>query len=110
LAKKLGAPLEEFLAALEQEIEPARVAALPARAQGLLSQLGEALRKEVEKRDRAVEAAERPSPVREVRAVRFSDVTTVRRVRTLDEWDNIQRKLDERVRTLLRDFDVELEP
>jgi hypothetical protein len=41
--------------------------------------------------------------------VRLSDVATVRRVRTEAEWEELQKKLDERVRTLLRDFEVELD-
>ncbi|HXG33320.1 MAG TPA: BREX system P-loop protein BrxC [Bryobacteraceae bacterium] len=109
LGNKLAAVLEAFIAALDRETEPARVAALPARAQSLVSQLRDALRREIEKRIPPLEPGERPRPAREVRAVRLSDVATVRRVRTVEEWEGVQRKLDERVRTLLRDFDVELE-
>ena len=43
------------------------------------------------------------------RHVRFSDVATVRRVHTETEWDALLKKLDERVRALLKDFEVELE-
>lgn len=109
LAKELAAPLEGFVAAVDRETEPPQVAALPARAQRLVSQLGEALRRAVEKRTPPREAGEPPRPVREVRAVRFSDVATVRRLRNVADWEAVQRKLDERVRSLLRDFEVELD-
>jgi len=109
LAKELAAPLEGFVAAVDQETEPPRVAALPARAQRLVSQLGEVLHREVEKQTRPEERGKPAKPSRAVRAVRFSDVATVRRLCTEAEWDAVQKKLDERVRTLLRDFDVELD-
>jgi hypothetical protein len=108
LAKDLGAPLEDFLGTVDKETEAARVAALPARAQRLVSQLADALRREVEKRTPPAETGQPVRPVREVRAVRFSDVATVHRLCTVAEWEAVQKKLDERVRTLLRDFDVEL--
>jgi len=109
LAKDLGAPLEDFLGAVDKETEAARVAALPARAQRLVSQLADALRREVEKRTPPAGRGQPVRPVREVRAVRFADVATVRRLRTEAECEAVQKKLDERVRALLRDFDVELD-
>ena len=52
-------------------------------------------------------------PVREAKRVRFTDLLTIRRIRTEAEWDqmrgDLDKKLDQRVRELLRDFDVELE-
>lgn len=111
LASELAAPLEAFVTALDIETEPIRVAALPSRAQRLVDELGTRLRKEVEKRaPKPPEGAEQPPKApRETRRVRFSDVATVRRVRTEAEWEELQKKLDERVRTLLRDFEVELD-
>ena len=46
---------------------------------------------------------------RETRHVRFSDVATVRRIRTEIEWEALLKKLDERVRALLNEFEVELD-
>jgi hypothetical protein len=111
LAKEMAAPLDAFTMALDTETEPVRVAALPSRARRLVDELGTTLRKEVEKRAPKPPggAGEPPKPVREMRRVRFSDVATVRRVRTEAEWEELQKKLDERVRILLRDFEVELD-
>jgi len=111
LAKEMTAPFDVFVAALDTETEPVRVAALPSRARRLVDELGAALRRELEKRAPKPKegAGEPPKPVREMRRVRFSDVATVRRVRTEAEWEELQKKFDERVRTLLRDFEVELD-
>jgi hypothetical protein len=111
LAKEMAAPLDAFIVALDTEAEPVRVAALPSRARRRVGELGAALRKEVEKQAPKAPggSGEPPKPVRETRRVRFSDVATVRRVRTEAEWEELQKKLDERVRTLLRDFEVELD-
>jgi hypothetical protein len=48
-------------------------------------------------------------PPRETRRVRFSDIATVRRIRSLPEWEELLGKLDARVRDLLDQYDVELE-
>ncbi len=108
LAQRLAAPLDEFAAGLDAETEPARVAALPQRARKLVGTLGEAIRKEVERRTPPPPDAQ-PMAARAVRTVRLSDVTTLRRVRTEAEWEEILKKLDERVRELLRSYDVEIE-
>jgi hypothetical protein len=111
LAKEMAAPLDAFVAALDTETEPIRVAALPSRARRLVDELGVALRKEVEKRAPKPPGGggEPPKRTRETRRVRFADVATVRRVRTGPEWEELQKKLDERVRALLEEFDVELD-
>jgi hypothetical protein len=110
LCKPLAAPLESFTAGLDGEKEPARVAALPTRARRLVDELGRAIQSEVEKRQPPKEP---PKPPREARHVRLADVATVRSVRTETEWNqvrpDIEKRLDKRVRELLRDFDVELE-
>jgi hypothetical protein len=110
LAKEMAAPLDAFVAALDVETDPARVAALPARARRLVDELGAAIRREVEKRARKPPTDDvLPPPSRETRHVRFSDVATVRRIRTEAEWEALVKKLDERVRALLKEFEVELE-
>jgi len=110
LAKDMAAPIVAFGAVLDTETEPVRVAALPSRAQRLVDELAATLHKEVEKRapKPPEEAGEPPKPARETRRVRFSDVATVRRVCNEAEWEELQKKLDQRVRTLLREFEVEL--
>jgi hypothetical protein len=111
LAKDMAAPIDAFVAALDTETEPVRVAALLSRARRLVDDLGAALRKEVDKRELKppVGAEEPRRPMRETRRVRFSDVATVRRVRTEAEWEALLKKLDERVRAMLKEFEVELE-
>ena len=111
LAKEMAAPLDAFVAALDTETEPVRVAALPSRAERLVDDLAAALQHEVEKRapKPPTGGGKPPKPQRETRRVRFSDVATVRRVRSAAEWDDLLKKLDERVRGLLSDFDVELD-
>ncbi|WP_447972352.1 BREX system P-loop protein BrxC [Nitrospira sp. Kam-Ns4a] len=100
--------LDEFVARLDEETEPARVAALPQRARKLVGMLGEAILNEIEKRT-PPPVDEKPKPRRAVRTIRLSDVATLRLVRTEAEWEEILKKLDARVRELLRDHDVEIE-
>jgi hypothetical protein len=104
-------PLDAFVAALDSEVEPARVAALPTRARRLVDDLGEALEREAKKKKPVPPKgrSEPPKPARSTKRVRISDVTSVRHLHTEAEWDELRAKLDERVRTLLRDYDVELE-
>lgn len=111
LAKEMAAPLSAFVAALDAETHPARVAALPARAHRLVDELGTAIQREVQKRapESTIGESQPPPPLRETRHVRISDITTVRRVRTKPEWDALLKRLDERVLALLEEFDVELD-
>lgn len=110
LAKEMSAPLDAFVAVLDAETDPARVAALPARARRLVDELGVAIRREAEKRTpKAPGPAEPPQPPREIRHVRLADIATVRRVRTEAEWEALLKKLDERVRALLKEFEVALD-
>ncbi|MGK5084115.1 BREX system P-loop protein BrxC [Bdellovibrionota bacterium FG-1] len=109
LIKEMTVPLDGFLAALDTESDPVRVAALSVRARRLVDELAAALRKEAEKRAPKPPANEPAKPARETRRVRFSDVSTVRHVRSETEWEELKKKLDERVRTLLRDFEVEFD-
>lgn len=110
LANEMAAPLAAFVKKLDAETDPIRVAALPARARRLVDDLSAAIRCEVQKRALAPPTGEpQPPPARETRRVRFSDVATVRRIRTEAEWDVLMKKLDDRVRALLREFEVELD-
>lgn len=108
LAGTLAAPLDKFVRGLDEETEPARVAALPQRARKLVRDLWDEIGKEVEKRN-PPPPDERPQPARAVRTVRLSDVATLRRIRTEAEWEALVKKLDERVRALLEEFEVEIE-
>lgn len=110
LAKEMAAPLNSFVVGLASEKEPVRVAALPARARRLVDDLGFAIRREVQKRAPKPQGGDsQPPPPRDTRHVRFSDVATVRRIRTEAEWEVLAKKLDEHVRALLNEFEVDLE-
>jgi hypothetical protein len=109
LAKDMAVPMNAFCLALDTEVEPSRVASLPERARRLAGGLGEGIRKELENRAPKPPGGEPPKPAREIRRVRVSDIATIRRVQTEVEWEGLQKKLDQHVRALLRDFDVELD-
>jgi len=50
-----------------------------------------------------------PAPQRPLRVVRAADVATITRVSTVPEWEQLSKKLDEKVRGLLAEgMDVEL--
>lgn len=111
LAGALAAPLDAFLANLHVEGEPARVAALPDRARRVVDDLGRAIVREAAKK--APPAPRRPSeppkPARATRRVRLADLSSIRHLHTEAEWDELKNQLDQQVRALLRDCDVELE-
>lgn len=110
LAKEMAAPLETFIAGLDGERDPVRLAALPDRARRLVIELGNAIRRETDKQVKEPTSARSPAQgSRAIRRVRFSDIATVRQVRNEEEWKEVLKKLDDRVRVLLRDFDVELD-
>jgi hypothetical protein len=108
LAEELARPLEDEMNRLASVTLPAQVAALPARADGLIRQLGERIaelaRKKVESDPGPVKPA--PKPLKTLRA---HDVATVTRVATPEEWKTLRDKLDEEVTKLLaQGYDVEL--
>lgn len=100
----LAQPLLALREGLSAESLPARVAALPEQAAQAIRRLGVELQRQA--------AALKPEPVaptRQVQLLRSSDVTSVTRVTTPEEWDALQAKLDERVRALLAEgYIVEL--
>lgn len=50
-----------------------------------------------------------PQPTRKVRVIRITEVATVTKVSSEQEWEQLSSKLDQQVRKLLTDgFDVEL--
>lgn len=103
LAEEISKPLVALRDSLETVTLPAQVAALPGRAAQGVRQLGMRIVQETVK-----EEPEKPEP-RQVRRICASDVSTVTRVRTEAEWEELVAKLDRRVRLLLDDgYDVEL--
>jgi hypothetical protein len=110
LAKAMATPLDALVATFDSETDPARVAFLPTRSRRLVDELGAAIRREVQERTpKPDDDGLQPPLPRETRHVRFSDVATIRRIRTTKEWEVLAKKLDERVRSLLDQFEVELD-
>jgi hypothetical protein len=92
---------------------PAQVAAFPDRARQLVRNLGHRIAEEVAKEQRAERKPDGKTPPtpppRPVRLVRATEVASVTRVSTEQEWHQLNAKLDQRVRQLLAEgFDVEL--
>jgi len=116
LESTLSAALTQFRDTLDAATLPSQVAAFPERARTLVRSLGQRIAEEVAKKQRDQEkksgkgdgkTAPQP-PVRNVRVLRASEVSAVTRVSSVPEWEQLMSKLDQRVRQLLRDFDVEL--
>jgi hypothetical protein len=116
LVSSLSQPLVQMRDNLEATTVPAQVAAFPERSDQLVRNLGQRIAEEVAKKKPKPKTGEKeggktppPKPHREVRLVRATDVASVTRVSTPLEWEQLNKKLDERVRKLLTDgFDVEL--
>jgi len=117
LQSSLAEPLVQLRDNLDAATLPAQVAAFPDRARQLVRNLGQRIAEEVAKKQRPKpktgekERGKTPPtpPPREVRPVRATDVASVTRVSTDQEWEQLNKKLDQRVRQLLAEgFDVEL--
>jgi hypothetical protein len=116
LESSLSAPLVQMRDNLDATTVPAQMAGFPDRARQLVRNLGQRIAEEVAKKKPKPKMGETeggktapPKPPREVRLVRATDVASVTRVSTPQDWEQLNKKLDERVRKLLTDgFDVEL--
>jgi len=115
LASTLTAPLDSFVASIDEQQTPIRVAALPRTAEDQVRELGDKILAEIQKKQPVPE----PKPgggepdseqkSRKVQSVRATDVATVTRVSDVQQWEALQKRLDKRVRELLdKGFDVEL--
>lgn len=118
LAESLSAPLIQLRDSLDATTLPSSVAAFPERARTLVRTLGQRIASEIAKKQRPQPPGSgkggggtppAPPPTRRVRVVRISEVTTVTRISSEKEWEQLSSKLDQQVRKLLDDdFDVEL--
>jgi len=117
LESTLAEPLVNLRDALDGETLPAAVAGFPDRARGLVRQLGQRIAEAVAKKQKAEIPAggcdptdgNGPPPTRKVRVVRPTEIATVTRVTNSTEWEQLNTKLDQRVRELLDEgYDVEL--
>src|SRR5262249_5765227 len=107
LQTALSEPLVQLRESLDAVMVPAQVAAFPGRARQVVRNLGQRIAEEAAKKQRAEhEAAGKsagkttPSP-RPVRFLRATEVASVTRVSTKEEWEQLEKKLDQRVRQLL---------
>lgn len=117
LESALAAPLVELRDTLDAATAPAQVAAFPDRARQLVRGLGSRIAQEVDKRlqaeAKAVGKDSGRSPdrqtERQLRVVRATEIASMTRISTEQEWEQLNAKLDQRVRQLLAEgFDVEL--
>jgi len=100
----LSTPLQAFLASVEVETEPARVAALPDRANRLIDELDAAIFHEVEKRSPKPQPPEpgEPKPAKPVKRVRVVDVVKSVRIHDEAQWNVIRDRLDTTVKKELQ--------
>lgn len=115
LAATLTTPLQNFVASIDAEQTPFRVAALSGAAQAKVRELGDKILAEIEKQKPTPDPKtdgddHEPEPTpRETKSVRATDVATVTRVSDIQQWEALQKRLDKRVRELLENgYDVEL--
>ena len=116
LETSLALPLNQLRDGLDAATLPSQVAAFPERANNLVRSLGQRIAEEVAKKQRADQKQSgqptgktTPPPARKVRTVRATEVATVTRVTSEQEWEQLKAKLDHHVLQLLSEgFDVEL--
>lgn len=110
LAEGLAQPLEDEMNRLASVTLPAQVAALPARADVLIRQLGERIAELVRQKETPPEGPkEEPKPTKPLKRLAARDVATVTRVTTQPEWESLRDKLDGQVTKLLSEgYEVEL--
>ncbi len=117
LEAQIARPLVQLRDNLDAATVPSQVAAFPDRARALVRDLGNAIadavrkhqqqqKKESDKKDGKTDVP--PPPAREVKRLRTSDVSTVTKVASVEEWESLRDKLDQRVRDLLKNYDVEI--
>lgn len=108
LAEGLAKPLEDEMNRLASIILPAQVAALPARGDELIRQLGERIAESARKKVQPEPGPDKPAP-KPLKTLRAHDVATVTRVATQSEWESLRGKLDQQVTKLLGEgYEVEL--
>jgi len=99
---KLSKPLTEFLNSLEEETVPTRVAVLPERAKSMVEELRRGIACEIDKRKRK-KGPRDAITTKPVERVRVAEVFLVQRVRSVEEWEPLRDKLDERVQNILKE-------
>jgi len=97
LIPKLSKPLTDFLDSLEDETAPTRVAALSRRGALLAEKMRQAIIRKIREKQKAPRGPQKP-----VERVRVADISLVRRIKNVEEWDQIRDKLDEKVKNILK--------
>lgn len=101
---ELARPLEDLLDQIDTISLPVQIAALSDRARGVIRDLGQKISEEVSKKD----PGSKPKP-KKVHSVRLSDISTVSRVASREEWEFLRDKLDLKILKLLDEgYEVEL--
>jgi hypothetical protein len=104
LEEELAQPLESLLDQMDAISLPVQVAALPERARSLIRNLGQRIDEEIAKKD----GKPKPEP-KKIRQIRLSDILTVTRVTSREEWKSLREKLERKVLKLLDEgYEVEL--
>ena len=98
LQETLAVPLNGFLASLDNETDPVRVAALPERASRLVRELADAIRAEVERRAKKDGGDKDKPPPKRVTRIRVADVATSVRIQNEAQWNLVRDRLDQTVK------------
>jgi len=104
LEPELAEPLESLLNQLDTILLPVQVAALPDRGRAVIRYLGQRISEEIAKKD------DKPKPEpKKIRYIRLSDISTVTRVNSREEWESLREKLDRKILKMLDEgYEVEL--
>ena len=104
LEPELAEPLESFLDQLDAILLPVQIAALPDRGRALIRNLGQRISEEIAKKD------DKPKPEpKKIRYIRLSDISSVTRVNSREEWESLREKLDRKILKMLDEgYEVEL--
>jgi len=95
----LATPLNTFIASIDQESQPARVAALPQRAERLRRELAILIEQERTKRT-AKGKGEKPKPVKRIR---MAEIASTVPIQNEQQWADVRDRLDQSVRKELAD-------
>ena len=101
LAEELSQPLKSMLQGLDGVVAPAQAAFLPRQAEEAVQQAGARIAREAERKKHRAPTKEK-EPSKPAQKLRITDVTAVTLLHTEQDWEELKGKLDERVRSLLR--------
>jgi len=100
LGEELVKPLKSLAQSLDGVTAPSRVAFLPRQAEQAVKEAGSCIAREVERR-KSAGAGGGKKPPKPIQKVRIGDVATVTLIASEQDWQELNRKLGQRVRSLL---------